>query len=187
MTPRDVASLTGTQAKGSGGRPRAIPTIRPVAWARIAVASGAALAALAAGCGKSEPDDTPMACLAGPDAYLESLSAAPGEVRLDGETPISECLPADQEAGDLAEAGSAMVAAATSLNQEARADQAGPAPVQLGYLIGAAERGAEGTAGIHTDLVRRLNSAASFDPGGRPSEAFEQGFERGYEAGQETG
>lgn len=142
---------------------------------------------IAAGCSKSESEQAPVACLEGPDAYLAALADAPGEVRLGGETPISDCLPEDQEGGELAEVGSAMITTATRLNEEALRKPSGAASVQLGYLVGAAEAAAEDSAGIHSDLIRRLNTAARFDPTGEPSAEFEAAFERGYEAGRETG
>jgi hypothetical protein len=153
----------------------------------MAAVSLTALAAVAAGCSKSEPEDTPAACLGGPDAYLEALQTAPGVVRLADDTPISDCLAEDQEAGDLAEVGSAMIAAATELNREALEPPEGPATVRLGYLVGAAERAAEETAGIHSDLILRLNSAARFSPSGEASPEFDEAFARGLEAGEETG
>ena len=156
--------------------------------ARIpAVALAAALAVLAAGCSKSENESAPDACLEGPGVYLDALRAAPAEVRLDGEAPISDCLPPGQEGGELAEVGSAMITAATRLNAAARREAGGEEALSLGYLIGAAQRGAEDTAGIHTDLIRRLNTAARFDPSGTPPAAFERIFGRGYQAGREDG
>ena len=107
---------------------------------------------------RQQDDSTPVACLEGRRTYLTALEDAPGEVMLDGEAPISECLAENQQAGDLATVGEAMVAAATKLNAEARAEPGGDANLQLGYLIGAAQRGAEGTEGIHADLIRRLSS-----------------------------
>src|SRR4051794_33901056 len=86
------------------------------------------------GCG-SRDDSTPVACLEGANAYLTALRAAPGEVKLDGETPISDCLAQNQQAGDLANVGVAMVEAATQLNAQAREEPGGPAALQLGYLI----------------------------------------------------
>jgi hypothetical protein len=53
--------------------------------------------------------------------------------------------------------------------------------------VGAAERGAEETSGIHGDLILRLNAAARFSPAGPPSPAFRRAFERGYEAGRDSG
>jgi hypothetical protein len=81
-----------------------------------------------------------------------------------------------------------MVAAATELNSEARADPGGAANLELGYLVGAAERGAEGTSGIHADLVRRLDAAARYSPGGRrPPPQFERAYREGFDAGRARG
>ena len=79
--------------------------------------------------------------------------------------PISDCLVPSQEAGELANVGQAMIVTATKLNSEARRDPGGDAAVQLGYLMGAISKGADS---IHTDLVRRLNSAAQFSESGEP-------------------
>ena len=144
-----------------------------------------ALAALLApGCSSDEDDQAPSACLAGGAAYLEALRAAPNEVLLEGEEPISDCLTPDQEGGQLASIGEEMVAAATELNAAAQEDPTGPEALQLGYLVGAVERGSEG---IHADLVRRLNSAARFSPEGLLPPAFERTFGEGYAAGLESG
>ena len=144
-------------------------------------------ATLAAGCGKDDAS-TPVACLEGSGAYLRALGSAPGRVELGGETPISECLTENQDGGDLATVGTAMVEAATSLNAEARREPGGPASLQLGYLIGAAERGAERTEGIHADLLRRLAAAARFAPERQPlSPAFKAAYRRGFDAGRDHG
>lgn len=151
------------------------------------VMSVLALLALGAGCSSSEPEVAPAACLAGPDAYLRALQGAPGEVRLQGETPISECLTSAQQGGELANVGSDMVQAATELNRRALEQANADAALQVGYLVGAAQRGAEETGGIHEDLIRRLNSAARFSRSGVPGAAFERSFGRGFAAGQESG
>jgi hypothetical protein len=156
---------------------------RPTAIVLIVL--GATLAAV--GCGKDD-SSTPVACLEGSDTYLRALAAAPGEVRLDGETPISECLAENQAGGELATVGEAMVETATTLNAEAREEPGGEASVQLGYLIGAVMRGTEPTEGIHADLVRRLAVAARYAPGRRPlPPAFLAAYGRGFEAGREHG
>jgi hypothetical protein len=148
----------------------------------------AVLASAVAGCSKSEPEDTPVACLGGPDAYLEALqSGFPANVRLADGTRISDCLPPEQEGGDLAEVGSTMVTAATLLNEDARGVTPADAALRLGYLVGAAERGAEDTAGIHRDLLLRLQAAATFSPAGELSKDFKQQFEQGREAGRSGG
>lgn len=140
----------------------------------------------ALGCGDQD-DSTPVACLEGATTYEQALAAAPGEVRLDGETAISDCLAPNQTAGDLARVGEAMVAAATELNAEARAE-GGDAAVQLGYLLGAAERGSEESEGIHSDLVRRLTVAARYAPDKQPlSPEFLRAYREGFEAGRSGG
>ena len=148
----------------------------------------ATLLALAiGGCGDAKESSTPVACLEGQDIYLAALAKAPGEVKLAGEAPISECLAENQSAGDLASVGEATIEAATLLNGEGRAEPEGPAPVRLGYLIGAARRGAEETEGIHSDLIRRLTVAARFSPEGPLSSAFLSGYREGFDAGLASG
>lgn len=140
-----------------------------------------------AGCGSQE-EATPVACLEGPVAYEEALAAAPGQVRLQGETPISGCLVRNQSGGDLAGVGEAMVTVATELNAAARAEPGGEAALQLGYLLGAVKRGAEGSEGIHSDLVRRLTVAARYAPGKDPlPPAFYRAYRTGYAAGHSEG
>lgn len=151
----------------------------------VAAAGALVWAGGVAGCSGGEGDETPAACLEGGDAYLEALAAAPEQVALGAGTPISDCLVPEQSGGDLAAVGEEMVAAATTLNAEAREHPGGPATVRLGYLVGAVERGAEG---IHADLVRRLNAAARFSPSREIQPAsFERSFGRGYAAGLESG
>jgi len=154
---------------------------------RTAIALSALVALAIAGCGKQD-DSTPVACLEGADAYVSALAAAPRAVKLDGETPIGECLAENQQGGDLATVGEALVEAATELNSEARAAPGGSASLQLGYLIGAAQRGAERTEGIHADLLRRLTVAARYAPGREPlSPAFLAAYREGYDAGRTGG
>lgn len=154
---------------------------------RIAAVAVIAAAVGVGGCGQSD-DTTPVACLEGEGAYLRALGKAPGAVRLGGETPISDCLSENQRAGDLATVGTAMLAAATKLNAEARGEPGGEANLQLGYLLGAAERGAESTDGIHTDLIRRLSAAARYSPDNRPpSSAFLRAYRAGFDAGEARG
>jgi hypothetical protein len=145
------------------------------------------LALIAAGCGQPS-DTTPVACLEGEGAYLKALDGAPGEVKLGGETLISECLAENQKAGDLATVGTTLVAVATKLNAEARAEPGGEANLRLGYLLGAAERGASQTDGIHAELIRRLTVAARYSPDNRPpTAAFLRVYREGFDAGQADG
>jgi hypothetical protein len=156
---------------------------------RRSAAGGAAAIALITvaitGCGNSQDDEAPAACLATNEGYLQALEKAPGEVRLGGTTPISDCLVPEQDAGQLANIGHEMIIAATKLNAEARRDPSGDASLQLGYLIGAVSTGADP---IHTDLVRRINSSAHFsETGGALPASFERAFGQGYAAGQASG
>ena len=154
----------------------------------VCLAALCAAALTAAGCGSQKDDSTPVACLEGEGVYRAALKAAPGAVRLAGETPISECLAANQQAGDLATVGEALVALATKLNSAARADPGGAANLQLGYLLGAAAKGSEDTEGIHTDLLRRLTVAARFAPTDQRLPAtFLATYQRGFDAGQRHG
>ncbi|HYC82880.1 MAG TPA: hypothetical protein VEB65_13880 [Solirubrobacterales bacterium] len=151
----------------------------------------ALLAALAvlAGCGGGGNDETtPVACFEGAGAYERALADAPGEVRIGGQTLISECLTRNQEGGELAQVGEALVEAATRIDAEAREDPGGQANLELGYLLGAAQRGSEETAGIHSDLLRRLEVAAQFSPGKQPLPSeFRAAYRRGFDAGHENG
>jgi len=143
----------------------------------------AAIVAIA-GCGAKKNDLAPAACLVSNEGYLRALDRAPAEVRLAGTTPISDCLVPEQDAGQLANIGQEMIVAATKLNGQARAgDEA--AALRLGYLSGAVSKGADA---IHTDLVRRLTSAAQFsESGGALPASFQRAFSRGYAAGHTTG
>jgi hypothetical protein len=153
---------------------------------RIAIAL-TALAWVLAGCGQQD-DSTPVACLEGSATYLRALKHAPGEVTLDGETPISGCLVENQQGGELATVGTAMVEAATRLNAEAREEPGGEANLELGYLLGAAQRGAEGTEGIHAELLRRLSAAARYSPDNVPlPSVFLASYREGFEAGRDHG
>ncbi len=148
----------------------------------------AAVALAAAACGSGEAPDTPVACLSPASVYLRALESAPGQVLLGGSTQISDCLVEAQDPGQLASVGESMIAAATRLNQEVRHGGREQAMVELGYLVGAVEEGASATGGIHSDLVRRINAAARYRPGGGAFAAsFESAFGRGYAAAREAG
>ena len=152
--------------------------------ARTAIAL-AALAALA-GCGSENPD-TPQACRAGPPAFRAALVKAPGQVQLPGGVRISGCLVQNQAAGELATVGGALVRVATELNAQGRRGPTGPAPYELGYLVGAVRKAAADTGGVHSELSRRVTSAAGFAPDGRLPPAFRRAYARGLQAGLASG
>ncbi len=151
--------------------------------ARRALTAAGACALALAGCGSDSSPATPAACLGGASAYVSALASAPGEVALDG-TPLAECLTDGQEAGALAEVGGAMLAAARTLNDEARKQPLGEAPVGLGYLVGAVDERAQQTGGIHEDLALNLEAEATFIPG---DELLPGGFQQRYEEGLAAG
>jgi hypothetical protein len=141
--------------------------------------------AVLAGCGSDGGGETPAACLVPASDYLEALTAAPAQVRLAEQTPISDCVRSGQGSAELGQVGQSVIQAATKLNAEARRDPGGEATVQLGYLVGAVQEGASDT---EADLVHRLDAAARFNEGGNTlGVQFERAFGRGYAAGQETG
>jgi hypothetical protein len=141
-----------------------------------------------AACGSADQDTTPEACLSGPSYYFAALERAADSVRLPGNVPISDCLVENQSAGDLATVGGTLVKVATQLNAKARRDPGGPPTVQLGYLVGAVEKGASDTHGIHAELVRRIDAAALYGPAGKPPPPpFDQTYRTGYAAGKNRG
>jgi len=145
-------------------------------------------ASLAGGCGSSSDRSTPTACLAPASSYLMALRAAPDEVRLSGDTAISDCFGATQGAGEVADVGQTVIKVATELNAQARRDPGGQETVMLGYLSGAVHEGASHASGVDADLVRRLDAAARYEPeGGTPGAAFERAFGKGYAAGEQSG
>jgi hypothetical protein len=151
---------------------------------RLPILAALALAgALATGCGSKASTTSPDACLAPVGGWLKALAAAPGAVRLAGETPIGDCFTGTEAPG----VGQTAIKAATLLNAEARRDPGGAATVRLGYLAGAVH---EGTSNVpsEADLVRRIDQAARYNPhAGSLGAAFERAFGKGYAAGQATG
>ena len=116
-------------------------------------------AAVTAGCG-SEPSATvPAGCLEGPSELRAGLVRAPGEVRVGGRRP-SECFPRASSQGDVENLGVVFVTAAERLADEATRQPRGPATLRLGFLIGAAHRGAGRAQGIYSELLRRLDTVA---------------------------
>jgi hypothetical protein len=142
---------------------------------------------LLGGCG-APSGTTPAACLQGASDYVNALRNAPRAVTLSGEVPIRDCLPENQSAGELATVGGAMVSTAVRLNAAARANPGGSENVELGYLVGAAQRGADDTEGIHSELLRRLAAAARYSPDNRPlSPRFLHAYRDGFDAGHSEG
>jgi hypothetical protein len=150
---------------------------------RAIVAAAVLLVSILAGCGSKASTSAPTACLLPVGGWLSALQSAPSAVRLDGQTPISQCF-TGAESPDVAQTA---IKAATGLNAQARRDPGGTASLRLGYLAGAVH---EGTSHVpsEADLVRRLDTAARYNPrGGSLGAAFERAFGKGYAAGEATG
>jgi hypothetical protein len=105
------------------------------------------------GCGNDE-HRVPVACLDG--GVRSALARAPGDVRLDSGTRLSECFNRAASPAEVQQVGAAFVAAAEQLAGRARSQPHSPAALQLGYLIGAVRRGAGHTQGIHYETRRRI-------------------------------
>jgi hypothetical protein len=114
-----------------------------------------AVCAVAAGCGSDGGEGLPTACPAEPGQVLAALRAAPRPVRLHG-VALSHCLTKRASSGELQQIGATYVSAASTLSTKARRDPGGPEAVRLGYLVGAVQRGASSTGGLHAELSRRL-------------------------------
>jgi hypothetical protein len=115
-----------------------------------------AAAALAVGC--SGDPDLPAACLVDETAYAEALRAAPGDVRLEGTTPISDCLRHVRDDGQLQTLGLTLSAVADELAAGARDGGDAREATQLGYLVGAVRRG---STGVTQQLARRIDLAGA--------------------------
>ena len=132
---------------------------------------------LVAGCGSNGSEKLPAPCSDGPEPVLKALAAAPGAVAMDG-TPISRCFNRGASGDDEQILGTGLVGAAQQLADGARTDPR--TALQLGYLVGAAERGAKRN-GLGAEIVRRLQAeAAAAAPNPK---AFDRGRRAGLAGG----
>ena len=147
-------------------------------------AMAALLAALALGapaCSRDDEPELPGACRTMTrEGVRAALAEAPAAVRLGG-TPLSRCLVKGSDSADLQHVGAIYLAVAQQLADAASRDPAGREALQLGYLIGAVERGAGGTQGIHYEMVRRIQSERS------AVRADSAAYRRGERAGRAGG
>jgi hypothetical protein len=138
----------------------------------VRIACIALAAALLAGCGSDKSESLPAACTDGPDAVVKALAKAPAPVTIDG-TPISQCFNRDASGDDVQIVGTNLLAAAQQLSDKGKA-------LPLGYLVGAARRGAKRN-GLGDEIVRRLEAESSGLSEGRSD------YERGLRAGLAQG
>jgi hypothetical protein len=132
----------------------------------------------AAGCSQDEVE-YPAECSNGPRAVREALAQAPdGEATIEGTVKLSECLVPSNESGPLASFGGSVITVAVPLVERARAGDE-RALLELGFLLGALERGAD--PGIHDELLFRFEQELIRVD--RRSPAFRQGEAAGRERG----
>jgi hypothetical protein len=120
-------------------------------------------------------------CLAGAPPVAEALRSAPGEVRLADGTPISDCVRRAESESDLQTVGLVLTRVAEDLEDAARSTPR--AALELGYLIGAARRGAPEDSSLQAELVYRLERSA----GVRMPPAAERALAEGMRAGERGG
>jgi hypothetical protein len=111
-----------------------------------------------------------------------ALRAAPGDVALRDGTKLSTCLERADSDAELQEVGLSYVSVATRL--AGRVPGSDTAAVQLGFLVGAAQKGASRTQGVGAELSRRLEQAIGVSG---PPAARRTAYERGLTAGKARG
>jgi hypothetical protein len=138
-----------------------------------------------AGCGPGGDDDAPLspACRE-PSVVAEALRLAPGQVRLEDGTLLSSCIDDARSDADLQNVGIALTNAAEDL--EARATSDPDAALRLGFLVGAARRGAGSASALQAELVRRLERSAALDPDAA-TPAARAAVQEGMKAGEARG
>lgn len=110
------------------------------------------------GCGDRTPPA--QACMEAQRAdVLQALAHAPRHVALADGTSLSQCVRRTIDDSRLQALGATLTAAADELTQRTRASDA--AAFQLGFLIGAVDRGAAQAAGLQGELANRIAGAAS--------------------------
>jgi len=136
-----------------------------------------------AACGASA-DPLDEACMSGPGAIEHALTRAPDPVTLPSGTRLSQCVSNARDDADLQTAGAVLTRAADHLSAQARSGDA-DAALRLGYLVGAARRGAAHTAGIHAELQRHIERSAAVLDG--TSARIGAALAEGQRAGEATG
>ena len=156
-----------------------MPLYDPAMVRVLALLAAASLAA----CG-SATDPLDEACVSGPAAIERALTRAPAAVTLPSGARLSQCVSNARSDADLQTAGAVLTRAADHLSAQARAGDA-DAALRLGYLVGAARRGAKRTAGIHAELQRHIERAAAVLDG--TGARIAAALAHGQRAGEATG
>lgn len=150
-------------------------------WAPARLAALVIGGALVLGaCAREGEPALPAACSAGPAAVRDALTAAPAPVRIDG-TALSACFDDGSDGGEVQQVGAVYLTAAAELSSAAATEPGGTEAVQLAYLVGAVQRGASSSQGIHYELARRLEQELAGL--GRPTPAVREALRAGREQG----
>jgi hypothetical protein len=135
-----------------------------------------------AGCGDHR-GPVAAGCTSGSGPILTALRGAPGHTALSDGTKLSDCVSHAIDDADLQNVGSSFIGAGDSLARRAPTD--GAAAYRLGYLAGAAERGANETEGIAMELADRLDRFMGDST--TMAAASRAAFARGRAAGRKSG
>ena len=139
-------------------------------------------AGLVGACGDDETPPVAGSCMGDPAEVVTALRSAPDAVELPDGATISDCVRHARTDAELQNVGVTLAGAAEDL--EARAlDGDEDAALRLGYLAGAARRGASTTSGVGAELVRRLERSAGIDGVSTVDDALEQGLAAGERRG----
>ena len=141
------------------------------------------LAALLVGCGTTD-EPLPTACQGDAAEYARALRAAPDLVRLNRTTTLAECVRRSTSDAELISLGTRLTTVGEELEVRGMRGER-RAALQLGYLIGATQRAARDTPGIHTELAYRLERSGAALVGA-PNGA-ERALQRGIAAGAARG
>ena len=145
-------------------------------------AAAALLAAVAvAGCSRSEGATPSPECTVGAPEVAKALGAAPGDVRLVDGTALSECVRRAESESDLQNIGLVLTRVAEDLEDRARTTPR--AALELGYLIGAARRGAPSDSSLQAELVYRLERSAAVRMRAEAERALAEGMRAGERRG----
>lgn len=139
------------------------------------------VAATVGACGVDRAE-MPPGCRTGAPSIQRALRTAPAPVRLPGGATLSQCVERALTDADLQNTGALFTAVADRLARDVPRRDA--AAVQLGYLVGATERGAQRTNGVGAELVNRMDGVLGLSGGPRERRA---GFARGRAAGRTGG
>jgi hypothetical protein len=146
-----------------------------------AFAASAAIAAIA-GCGPHEAPP-PAGCSVDSDSLELALLKAPQKVALPGGARLSQCVARARSDAQLQDTGRLLTQVADRLARHAARDPR--SALALGYLIGAARRGAAQSQDVHAELVHRLErSGAELE---REGGARRAALHRGVAAGERSG